>query len=260
MFTEEMRDTVRQTLFVLPFFIIIPALYLLKVNTSAESTSFLEYSSIGLISAVYALGIYLAYNMFQSEDRDGAGEYLLSLPTTRTRLFLAKAIPRVVVIIPLMLLAQMLTAFADPAAGSGSGGGWLSIWEHLFLLLTVLCGFITGVIGRRSWLTIAVLSLVLLGTIHAGRAGVLSAVLGFSNWIDLRAIPSGLRMAYINTLIFFGRLGWILTPVMLFGAFLPVYRKWALSSHRTMELAFAKRAGLLVVLLLIPLVDQMIRH
>lgn len=258
MFAKEIRDTLRQTLSVLPFFVIVPALYLLKVNISAESMSLLEYCSIGFASAVYTLGVFLAYNMFQAEDLDGAVEYLLSLPTSRTGLFLAKAIPRVAVLIPLMLLAQMLPSLADPVAEPGSGAGWLSIREHLFLLLTVLCGFIAGVIGRRSWLTIAILSLVMLGSIHADTAGVLS-VLGIRDWVDLRAMSEGQGQAYINTMILTGRIGWILTPVMLAAAFLPVYRRWALSSRRAMELAFAKRASLLVVLLLVPVIERMVR-
>lgn len=262
MFAKELRDTLRQVLQALPFFAVVPALYLLDVNGVSESMSFLEFISIGSIFTVYSLAFYLAYNMFQAEDHDGATEYLLSLPLRGRILFLSKVGPRIMVLIPLKLAAQLLTAVGssrmNSASGMLSGEAWLSLPDLLFLLLTVLCGFIVGVIGRKSWLTIAVLSLVLFGSIHTGLAGVFSALL-IPDWIDIRSMSAETVGEYINASILLGRAGWILTPVMLLGAFLPAYRKWSPSTRRAMELSFAKRASVLVVLLLVPAMNLLVR-
>ena len=131
MFAKELRDTLRQMLGVLPLFTLIPILHLLNVNGASESMSLLEYSSTGFAGAVFLLALYLAYNMFQSEDDDGAAEYLLSLPVRRTTLFLAKTGPRLLVLAPLVLAAQLLPSIVHQGMTDASGS--ISASDPLYL-------------------------------------------------------------------------------------------------------------------------------
>ena len=148
MFLREFKETIRQTIFIMAFFILAPILYLLDQSIYSTGLTFMEYMSNGLDLFLLITAFYLAYNMFKVEMRDGATEYLLSLPISRWQLLRCKILPRIAVLTILLLTGFIMN---DLRIADGSVLGSIVIhWGTglIFLigLITFIqvCGFILG--------------------------------------------------------------------------------------------------------------------
>jgi ABC-type transport system involved in multi-copper enzyme maturation permease subunit len=154
MWAHEFRVTIRQALFVMAFFVLVPLAYLADVEFYRTGLTFLEYMSNGLDLFILVTALYLAYNMFRSEEEDGATEYLLSLPMDRTELIKYKIMPRITVMMPLVIAGYLL---ADHALHQSVFLYYFISWSagflYVFLLVAFMetCGFILGLLGRGSW-------------------------------------------------------------------------------------------------------------
>ncbi|MBD3278090.1 MAG: ABC transporter permease subunit, partial [Candidatus Aegiribacteria sp.] len=155
MFRLELKATLRQTLFVMGFMVIMPLLYLLDSSVYMTGTSLVDYmlGGYGLLWLITA-GC-LAYNMFRKEDEDDAEEYLLSLPISRYNLLAVKTVPRFAVLAGLELLFRLLTGRQM----------WFSDFPGMivFLICILLCGFMLGLAGRKSWIARLVLLVIAAG-------------------------------------------------------------------------------------------------
>ncbi len=73
MLKKEILDTLKQTGLVLSFLLLIPIIFgINQMRFNEEALNFMWYFDWGLSYLIPVLIIYLAYNMFASEDSDGA--------------------------------------------------------------------------------------------------------------------------------------------------------------------------------------------
>lgn len=225
MFRLELRDTLRQTLFVMGFLAVMPLIYLLDSSIYKTGTSLGMYmlGGWGLLWLITAG--HLAYNMFRREDEDGAEEYLLSLPVGRLTLLGVKAVPRFAVLLGLELLFLLLTGrqiwFQDFA-------GMIT-----FVICVTICGFMLGMVGRKSWIARLILLIITAG------AFVVSGIPAHMIW---DSIPHSSLPYYLGEIV-------LLSIVAVY-----LMRKWDHKPIRTRELAFAKAALLPMVIMAVPIV------
>jgi ABC-type transport system involved in multi-copper enzyme maturation permease subunit len=247
-FAGEMRETLRQTILVLGFYILVPVLYIADLTGVRSQMSFLWYLSNGLNLNIVILVIYLAWNMFRSEERDGAREYLLSLPLSRWKILISKLVPRMLVLVPVLFLDQALAVLRYGTENVLSGRLMpMNVLLFMFIVTYVFCsGFVLGIIGRTSLLAVSILS-VMAFAMFTGQLVI---------WIVFRlaalfkeAMPYGVfsfllrHNASIDFLIYTGVLALIARPI---------YRKWDLGSKRSRELIFARRAVIPMLVLSVP--------
>ena len=252
MWIRELKETLRQTIFIMAFFILVPLLFLTDQALFSSGLSFLEYMSNGLDLFILITAFYLAYNMFKVEERDGATEYLLSLPITRWQLIRYKVIPRVVILTILLLIGSILN---DIRISDGSALGMIFVnWRvglfYLigFIVFIQICGFMLGLAGRESWsVRLMLLGMILcvwqLGTFTIVITRLIYKVFDiwtaarFTFWLGANG------KAIINFSVFFALMWYILKPLC---------RIWDLKPMRGREIWFQKRAFLpmLVFLLL----------
>lgn len=225
MLTEEFRRTAAQTAFILALILVFPLVYTLDTTLYETGTTFLEYLAGGFALLWIVLVIYLAYNMFRREEEDGAVEYLLSLPVSRSRLLAWKMVPRLAALLLLAALYRFLTghyivfhSFAGLAA---------------FLLFTQTAGFILGIVGRKSWSA----RLILIAMSFS--ALVISSVPPDLVW-NARGLSAGPFYAAEIAIILL--------------LFLPLFRKWDLKPAAYRESAFGKLALLPMTAMAFPVV------
>ncbi len=258
MFLRELRETLRQTVFIMAFFILIPLLFLTDQAVYETGLTFLEYISNGLDLFILITAVYLAYNMFKVEERDGATEYLLSLPVSRWQLLRSKVIPRVAVLTILLLIGFIVN---DLRISDGSVLGMVFVnWDTglIFLIgfITFIqaCGFILGLTGRESWsVRLMLLGMVLcvwqLGTITIAintliyKVFDIWAAVKFSFWLGANGI------AILDFSVFFALLWYILKPLC---------RIWDLKSMRVREIWFQKRAILPMLVFLLLFLNRLL--
>ena len=255
-----MCETLRQTLFILAFYILVPVLYLVDLTGVRSQMSFLWYMSNGLNLTFIILVIYLAWNMFRVEYRDGAMEYMLSLPVSSWKKLMFKVLPRIFVLLPFYVLDLLLVEVRLEREGVIFGrvihGNLL---EVIYLVVLVfLLGFVLGLIGRKGWTSSTVMIVMLFGALGTRVTWFYSVrILG-------RSFISGLWEAFgINYMILEMRWGptiSYLTWLLLVGfAIRPLIKRWELGSPRERELVFVKRAFLPMLLMAGPLVYVLFR-
>ena len=256
MFPKEFKETLRQTVFIMAFFTLVPVLYLLDQSIYSTGLTFIEYMSNGLDLFLLITAVYLAYNMFKTEERDGATEYLLSLPINRWQLIRYKMIPRITVLTILLLTGFILNDLRI-ADGSVLGSIFIHWGTGLLVLIGLItfiqvCGLILGLTGCKSWsvrlmLLIMVLCVWQLGTITIVISTLIykifdiRAAFRFSFWLGTYG------RAILDFSVFFALLWYILKPL---------YRKWDLTPMRVREIWFQKRAILPMLVFLLLFLNQ----
>lgn len=225
MLGEEFRRTAAQTAFILALILVFPLVYTLDTSLNETGTTFLEYMAGGFALLWMVLVIYLAYNMFRREEEDGAVEYLLSLPVSRSRLLAWKLFPRLAALFLLAALYRLLTghyvvfhSFAGLAA---------------FLLFTQAAGFILGMVGRKSW-----------------SARVILLAMSFSALV-ISSVPPDLvwNSSGLSAGPFYAAEMAVILLLLL-----PICRKWDLKPAEYRESAFGKLALLPMAAMAFPVV------
>lgn len=256
MWMKETRETLRQTAFVMSFFVLVPLMFLLDISVYRTGMTLTEYLSNGMDLFIMITALYLAYNMFKPEEEDGATEYLLSLPIGRMRLLAVKVLPRVAGVLILVLAGWVLYGILL-SGGSALGCifmNWRSGLVYMILLMVFIqgCGFTLGLVGRTSWsarviLLFMVVSVWQLGTftilIHRFLKVLFDWTVVFNFFLALRA-P---WRAFIDFAVFYLLLWYILRPLM---------GKWDGKSFRLREIWFQRRAVLPLVLFLVLLLNR----
>jgi ABC-type transport system involved in multi-copper enzyme maturation permease subunit len=258
MWIRELKETIRQTVFIMAFFILIPLLFLADQAVYQTGLTFIEYMSNGLDLFILITAVYLAYNMFKAEERDGATEYLLSLPISRWNLLKYKIIPRIAVLTILFLIGVIVN---DLRISDGSVlGSMLINWRvGLFYLVgfigfTQICGFILGLIGRESWSARLILLSIMICVWQLGTITVVIdtlvwklfdiwAAIRFSCWLGKNG------RALLDFSVFFSLIWYILKPL---------WSIWDLKPMRVREIWFQKRAILPMLVFLLLFIQRLI--
>lgn len=154
MLAREFRMTLSQFGTVMAFLAVMPLVYMFDSSVYRTGVSLAEYVIGGYGLLWFIAAIYLGYNAFRPEMRDGSLEYLLSLPIGRLDLMIWKTLPRILI---LYLAAEL---------GSLFGVEFFTGRELLlsFIVFTESCGFILGLVGRGSWKARCILFLLVLFT------------------------------------------------------------------------------------------------
>lgn len=258
MWIKELKETLRQTVFIIAFIILIPLLYLTDQAVCSSGVSFLEYMSNGLDLFILITAFYLAYNMFKVEERDGATEYLLSLPISRWNILKYKVVPRTAVLAILLLIGSIVN---DLRSMDGSVLGLIFVnWRvgklYLigFILFLQICGFMLGLVGRESWSArLMLLGMVLcvwqFGTITILINTLIEIVFGmravfrFSMWLQATC------RTLLDFAVFYSLLWFILKPL---------FRIWDIKSMRVREIWFQKRAAFPMLVFLLLFLNRML--
>ncbi|MCD4777210.1 MAG: hypothetical protein K8S15_14325 [Candidatus Aegiribacteria sp.] len=240
MFLKEVKDTLKQTGFIMAFLAVMPLVYLLDSSLYKTGVTFLEYM-VGGFALLWMVAVgYLAYNMFRPEEKDNAVEYILSLPINRWKLLIWKVTPRVSVLLVLIGIPLLIT-------------NSIPIGMVAFVVFVQLCGFTLGIVGRKSWIARSVLFVMticvyLINTIPP-------------KFIWRQFVPASSTLSHPSTImmlmehVMFSQLSYILVEFALLAVILlPLYRNWDLKPIRAGELSFAKRAIVPMVVLAFPVV------
>lgn len=252
----ETTETLRQLSWILMLFTLVPALYLLDNSLYRSGVTLMEYLSNGMDLFILVSAASLAYNMFDREERDGATEYLLSLPTGRWKLLAAKVIPRAAALLPLLAAGMILNALRMNQ-GSALGmilirwrAGILYLWG--FALFTQLCGFLMGISGRRSWpvrLFLLVMAFCVWRfasvTLLAERLVLWTMGREAQMRFAFRLAASGGRI--FDLALFFLLLASVLRPLM---------RRWDVRPRRETERLFVRYASLPMLLFCLMLLNR----
>ena len=245
MFLKEIKDTLRQTGFIMAFLAVMPLVYLLDSSLYKTGVTFPEYMWGGFaLLWMIAVG-YLAYNMFRPEEKDNAVEYILSLPIARWKLLIWKTAPRITV----LLLANVI------ASCSGAGYFWFYNFTGLlvFVVFSQVCGFSLGIVGRKSWITRLMLFVM---TISAFIINSIPPEFIWKEFVKYSSIlphPSAIVMWMEQ--VRFSQFPYIIIELGFLALILvPLYRTWDLKPVRVRELSFAKRSLIPMIVLAFPVV------
>lgn len=257
MWIRELKETLRQTIFIMAFFILIPLLYLTDRAVYETGLTFIEYFSNGLDLFILITAVYLAYNMFKAEERDGATEYLLSLPISRLNLLVCKVLPRIAVLSVLLLIGFIVN---DLRLSNGSVLGsifmnWYPGYFYVlgFVIFLLICGFMIGLVGRTSWITSLMLLVMALCVWQgATTTGAIQSIIGnvFGSWhtaIRFQFAIHNYGFVLINYSVYFALVAYILVPLL---------RMWDLKPIRVREVWFQKRAFLPMLVFSLLLVSR----
>jgi hypothetical protein len=219
--------------------VVMPLIYLLDSSFYRTGTTLLEYMAGGFaILWMISVG-YLAYNMFRPEEKDNAVEYILSLPIPRWKLLIWKTVPRMVIL--LILIAIPLLSVYIP------------IWMVAFVVFSQGCGFVLGIVGRKSWIARLMLFVMM---ICVWLINSIPPKFMWRQYVPASSLlpdPSPIMMFIEH--IRFSQLSYILIEFGFLALILiPIYRKWDLKPVRARELSFAKRAIVPLILLAYPVV------
>jgi len=267
MFLKELKDSLRQVCFVMSFFVLIPLLYLLDRSAYNSGFTFMEYISCGMNLFILITAVYIAYNMFRAEERDGALEYLLSLPLSRMSLLRAKALPRIAVSAVLLLAGFLLNRILQ-TQGSVLSSLFINYRAGVLYLLGLIvliqfCGFMLGLVGRRSWsVRLLLLGMVIcvwkLGTFTLAIEQIMLQTLGVRRYFNIMILHTrNIRIlievakGVINFAVFFGLLWYILGPLS---------RIWDLKPIQVREIWFQKKAILPMLVFILLLINRLFLH
>jgi ABC-type transport system involved in multi-copper enzyme maturation permease subunit len=236
MLRKEFRDALHRLLECLVLLVAVPLGYFWDRAIVHYGWRFADIVPAVFTATIFLFAVYAGISLFSSEKKDRALEYLLSLPVSRSKIVLAKIIPR------LSILVGLWGGFAFLA---GQDWNWITLVFLLFLffvaasLSIAIDSAVIGVIGvlllfaafdlSSSTLTFIAWKLSLISSIHMvwigwTAAGVL--ILGpfaaaFLLVIrNLQAMPLRLQMRPYYRLALPSFLAVIFLILKFFGAYL----------------------------------------
>ncbi len=131
--------------------------------------------------------------------------------------------------------------------------------DILYVCFPVLiCGFVLGLIGRKGWLSVSVLTVMIFSYFTAGISRFVSTrIFGRSFIISLL---ENFNFNVVGFEIRWGTTVDFLVWMLLLGLIVrPLFRKWELGSAKEREVIFAKRAFVPMLILAVPLVVLLFR-
>ena len=216
MWKKEITDTLKQTALVLSFLVLMPMIYLVNHFRFPEADlSFLWYIDWGISFLISFLALYLAYNMFSSEDSDDALNYIRSLPVNKWKLLAIKILPRLAVALLLVFTYRYQIEYRFTLGVAGMSQSAMLLHRFTFLpntgifLMIMIAGFLLGISDRKNPFLVVALAIP-----------VLYMILGEAT------IP---RSMYVNTYHWwYGHFGYMShnvwrSIIFLFTTFLQIY-------------------------------------
>jgi len=246
MIKREILNTLRQTALTLSFGLLLPVVYWINEQRLVENKPFGHYAEFGAMTLLVFLVLNLAYTMFASEDKDGAGEYLKSLPIPKLRLLCMKILPRLLVSL-FFLFGYVFTV--SPLASRFTTGEYFVVF--IPTLVVMLSGFLLGISDRKNPFLAGLLLLpafywILSGPLAASIAG--GILMKHTNFIYE---TTGSSIAQMRFCFDASQLTMNLLPTLLpVAVLLPLYRKWDCSSGKLRSQEMLKRLILPTALIL----------
>jgi hypothetical protein len=247
MIKKEILATLRQTAMTLSFSLLLPVVYWINEQRLVENKPFGHYAEFGAMTLLMFLVLNLAYTMFAPEDKDGASEYLKSLPIPKFKLLCMKILPRLLV--SLFFIFGYLF-IVSPLAGGFTIGEYFVVF--IPVLVVILSGFLLGISDRRNPFLAGLLLLpafywILSGPLAASIAG--GILMKHTNFIYE---ITGSSIALMRFCFYASQLTMNLIPTLLpVAVLLPLYRKWDCSSGKLRSQVMLKKLLLPITLMLV---------
>lgn len=107
MLKKECLEAIRKLLESLLILIVIPLTIVWDKLVAHSGWPYTDIFKGGLIATLVIYAVYAGATIFLPERRDRAFEYLFSLPLTRSRIVMAKVLPRFIILVILLLLSAV---------------------------------------------------------------------------------------------------------------------------------------------------------
>ena len=117
MLKKECLEAIKKLLESLLILIVIPLAIVWDKLVAHSGLPYADTFKAGLIATLVTYAIYAGATIFQPERKDKAFEYLFSLPLTRSRIVMAKVLPRFIILEILFLLSAVLIGPGVLASG-----------------------------------------------------------------------------------------------------------------------------------------------
>ncbi|MFO7626871.1 MAG: hypothetical protein R6V62_06415 [Candidatus Fermentibacteraceae bacterium] len=244
---REIRDTLGQTGAMLLFLLLIPLLYAVNNARFGGTMSLSHHLFYGGLFVLAATLLVLARLMLERENRDGAMEYLKTLPLTPAQVLRLKVLPRLVVSWILVWLFVKIS-FGGLVSMMRTG---MTGWELflLFLLppaLLLTGGFLYGVSGRKGALPALMLLIPVLYILLPGQQvahSLFGAFLSrYGEGMGLAGVRATLGICFI--------IGTLLPPLLSLLALMPLFRQWQSTPEKVLSERIVRRAAIPTVLML----------
>jgi ABC-type transport system involved in multi-copper enzyme maturation permease subunit len=237
-FLKEVKDTLKQIGFIMAFLAVMPLVYLLDSSLYKTGVTFTEYM-LGGFALLWMIAVgYLAYNIFRPEEKDNAVEYVLSLPISRWKLLIWKVAPRAVVLLILIVIPLVTNDIPEVVA---------------FVVFAQFCGFVLGIVGRRSWIARSMLFVMTICVFFINSTPPKFMWRQYFSYSSILSHSSPIMIFMEH--VMFSQLSYFFIEFGLLALILlPLYRNWDLKPIRKRELSFAKRAIVPLIVLAFPVV------
>ncbi len=244
---RETWDTLKQTGAMLAFLLLIPPVYLVnnvRLDGGASLTHHMFYGGLFTLAATL---LVLAYSMFSREHRDGAMEYLRSLPIAPSRIAAVKILPRIAVAwILVWLFVEVFFGRVFMLMRTTIMG-----WDMLFQLflppaLLMTGGFLYGVSGRRGPLSAVVLIMPVLYFWIVGYEAAQSIFGLLLGSISAGMGVTGVHAVWASAFI----LGALLPSLLPLLVLIPLFRVWNGTPESVLTKSILRRGAIPTVLLL----------
>jgi len=134
MLRKEFRDSLRILFHSTIILVALPITGLLSLLFNID-IGFVEILQISLLGVVFIFAIYSGISLFQSEQMDRGFEYLLTLPLSKSAIFIFKVIPRLVILSVLSgLVFGLMKLFNHDYVLGFKGGRELKVIMIIFFL------------------------------------------------------------------------------------------------------------------------------
>ncbi len=117
MLKKECFEAIKKLLESLLILVVIPLAIVWDKLVAHSGWPYADVFQAGCIATLVIYAIYAGATIFQPERKDKAFEYLFSLPLTRSRIVMAKVLPRFVILEMLFLLSVVLIGPGVLASG-----------------------------------------------------------------------------------------------------------------------------------------------
>lgn len=243
---REIGDTLRQTGAMLFFLLPIPLLYALNNARFGGGTSLYHHFFYGGFFVLAAILLVLPRFMFERECRDGAMEYLKTLPLTPARVLWVKILPRLVVSWIFVWLFVRVFFGGLFSLMTGLGGWELCLLFFLPAALLMAGGFLHGVSGRKGALPVLMLLIPVLYIFFPGQDVAHSLFVAF-----LRRYREGMSLGVLYAARAISlTIGVSLPPLLTLLALMPLFRQWQSTPEKVLSQRIVRRAAIPTALLL----------
>ena len=254
MWKKEITDTLRQTASLLSFLLVVPLMFGINQLRLENNLTFFSYAVWGILAVAPLLVFYLAYTMFASDDKDGAQEYLKSLPLPYQNIFWMKVLPRFVSALLFILAANWLVH--KYWWTHGMSAFWLSVdiegyLESIFMVaVAMLYGFLLGISDRRNPFLAIAFMIPVLFILLSSDTQVTHKILYFLFSRVMK--PLGLmHLWFFNLLRVVSFIIAVVIPAVLpLLVLIPVFKSWDASSGKIRSQRILKRMAMPLTLII----------